>query len=87
MKAGFPPDLNDGRTGMQDPTPTAARSASQATLDLVEALERAADVLRRSLTAAAGEVVMPTAERVSPAMPADFALAMRRVEAEYYDAA
>jgi hypothetical protein len=71
---------------MQDSTSILARSTPQATLELVEALERAADVLRRSL-AAAGEVAVPTTERVSPATPADFALAMRRVEAEYYDAA
>jgi hypothetical protein len=72
---------------MQDLTPNAVRSASQATLDLVEALERAADVLRRSLATAAGEVAVPTAKPVSPTTPADFALAMRRVEAECYDAA
>jgi hypothetical protein len=89
---------------MQHSTPLSphdmsARNASKATLDLVEALERAADVLRRSLaTTAGGEVAAPgvsgsvgveraVVEPTGAATPADFALAMRRVEAEYYDAA
>jgi hypothetical protein len=88
---------------MQHSTPLSAhdmsaRNASKATLDLVEALERAADVLRRSLATAAGEVAAPAVsggvgveravvEPTGAATPADFALAMRRVEAEYYDAA
>jgi hypothetical protein len=70
-------------TGTDDPT-----MASLAR-DIAEMLERAAGVLRQSLTggeaAAAGIGETPREPTLAPA--ADFAQAMRRVEAEFYDVA
>jgi hypothetical protein len=68
---------------MQDPT-TGTGSA----LDLVAALERAAELLRRVAAAPAPMAAAPAPMAAVPAVaPVDFANAMRRVEAEYYDAA
>ena len=69
-----------GGMTMQDPTTGSA-------LELVAALERAAELLRGLAAAPAPVAAAPTAVAPADFAPVDFAKAMRRVEAEYYDAA
>lgn len=55
--------------------------------DIAEMLERAAGVLRQSLTGSEVAGIGETPREPTLAPAADFAQAMRRVEAEFYDVA